>query len=329
MTDAGGGPYIEDMTPGGEVAGTYGVAGKRLRSFRDPSRGRFLQLRLRDVTGSIAGLLWEGAEEVAESFSVGDVLRVRGQVEEYRGQKQLVLQSLDPSPAESVRPERFIPPSPRSLDEMERELWRRVEMVEDPHLSQLLLILFQEEETYSSFITAPAGKTVHHNYLHGLLEHSLEVVSILTREDCTDEMDTDLLITGGLLHDVGKIEEYFCRAAIGYTDEGRLLGHIVMGDAMLRKALRRVPDISRRRALHLRHLLLSHHGKQEYGSPVLPQTPEAVALHHADLYSGRVGQVRIVADGAAESGGDWSEFDPMLGRYVWVASEKEAGQADE
>ncbi len=318
----GGGPYIRDMSPGQEISGVFGVADRRLRAFRDRSKGRFLQLRLCDVTGSIPAMLWDEAESAAGAISVGDVLWVRAKVEEFRGRPQLVLQSLKRPSSQDVCPKRFIPAAPQPLRDMEEELWQRIEMVGDPHLSQLLLILFQDEDTYTSYTTAPAGKTIHHNYLHGLLEHSLEVVSLLLREGGPGDMNRDLLITGGLLHDLGKTDEFFYRAAIGYTDEGRLLGHIVIGHRMVCEALRRVPDVPGRLALHLQHLVLSHHGKLEYGSPVMPQTPEAVALHHADMYSGKVAQMHLVADAAAEDGQEWSEFDPMLGRCVWVAGSR-------
>ncbi|MFO8060312.1 MAG: HD domain-containing protein [Bacillota bacterium] len=311
-------PRVCDLAVGQTVTGVYGVAGKRLRSFRDASKGQYLEVDLRDVTGVIPGRVWEDAGEIAAGFDVGDVVRVQAQVTEYRGQEQLVITGAEVVAVEEVPVERFIPASPRPLEEMERQLWRRVESVRDPHLSRLLLDLYGRSEFYSAFISAPAAKMVHHNYLNGLLEHSLQVVSLLETSFESGGMNRDLLVTGGLLHDAGKVEEFDCRGAIDYSERGRLIGHVVSGFYLVREAIGRIEDFPRDLGLHLEHLILSHHGRQEYGAPVLPQTREAVALHHADLYSSKVAQMASVSERARDSGRRWSEYDPMLGRYVWI-----------
>ncbi len=321
-------PCIRELCPGQRVEGMYGVASKGLRSFRDPSKGCYLELDVRDVTGVMQGRIWEGADQVADTFEVGDVVHVRGEVTQYRGENQLIINDLRVVPPGQVEAERFIPKSPRPLQEMQEELWRRIESVRCPHLSQLLFGIFDASDLCSVFTTAPAAKKVHHNYLHGLLEHSLEVVEVLVDAGPTDRMNADLLIAGGLLHDIGKTEELAWLGAINYTQEGRLLGHVTMGFRIVRDKVARTEGFPRELGLHLQHMVLSHHGRLEYGSPVLPQTREAVALHHADLYSGKLGQVISASAGLRDAGGRWSEFDRLMGRYIWVPSEQPETEGD-
>ena len=324
------GPTVDRLEPGENVRAIYGVAGKRLRSFRDPSKGKFLELDVQDQTGTIPGKIWSGAETMADIFSVGDVVWVTARVDEYRGQAQLIIEDLERVDVEGIPMERFIPSAPRNLRDMEEELWRYIESVGQPHLSQLLLVLFQQEQFYERFTTSPAAKKVHHDYLHGLLEHSLEVVSILTETSVNRPgLDDDLLVAGGLLHDVGKVRELACGGCIDYTDEGRLVGHIVIGHEIISSAVENIPDFPEGLALHLRHILLSHHGKLEYGSPVLPQTREAVAVHHADLMSGKVGQVMSVGDRAGNAESGWSDYDRLLGRYIWIPPSSEVAATGE
>lgn len=329
MRDLGtGGSCIGDLNPGQRVDGMYGVAGKRLRSFRDPSKGCYLELDIRDVSGLMPGRIWDDADQVADKFQVGDVIQVQGEVTQYRGENQMIITDLQVVPPEQVSVERFIPKSPRPFREMEEELWHRIESVRCPHLSQLLFGIFDTQVMYSVFTTAPAAKKVHHNYLHGLLEHSLEVVEVLVDAGPRDRMNADLLIAGGLLHDIGKTEELVWHGAINYTQEGRLLGHVTMGSRFVRDRVAGTDGFPGDLGLHLEHMVLSHHGRLEYGSPVLPQTREAVALHHADLYSGKVGQVISTSAGLRGSQGGWSEFDPLMGRYIWMPSEQQGTEED-
>jgi len=311
--------FIKNLEPGEDVNCAYGVAQKRLRSFRDPSKGKFLEMILTDVSGSISGIIWDDAEETADEFSVGDVVYISARVDQYRGESQLIINQIERMPSSSIDPARFIPSSDQDPHEMEETFWEYLEMVTDPDLSQLLLLMFEDKEFYDDYITSPAGKSVHHDHLGGLLEHSLQVVSLLIATiGQFPRLNQDLLVTGGLLHDVGKVKEYFYAGAIGFTDEGRLLGHIAIGHQMVSEAISEVPGFSRELALHLQHMILSHHGKFEYASPVRPKTPEAVALHHADMISGKVDQIDSVACQARDEGRDWSQFDRILGRQIWV-----------
>ncbi len=327
MSASGKNPMIRDLGPGQEVTLLAVVSRKNRRAFRDPDKGHYLDLGFSDRSGAITGRAWENADALAERFSVGDVVGVRGFVEEYRGRPQLIVRDIQAVSEDRVDPDRFIPSSPYPLETMEATLWQTIETVEDPALSELLCGRFGEPEFYQAYIWAPAAKQVHHNYLNGLLEHSLEVVRLLLsyQKPMLQPLNRDLLIAGGLLHDVGKIDEYEYRTHIDYTPAGRLLGHIALGYGRVRDWLFGMAHFPNETALHLEHLILSHHGEHSYGAPILPQTAEAMALHQADLFSGKVSQVITSSQHARERGQKWSEYDRLLQRFLWVPEDGREG----
>ncbi|MFP4199848.1 MAG: 3'-5' exoribonuclease YhaM family protein [Clostridia bacterium] len=317
---------IPDLEEGQRIEGIFAVVVKELRPFRDPAKGAFLHLNLRNRTGFVEGRVWERAEELAETFQRGDPVWIDAEVNDYRGTLQLVVEDIRPLGSDEVRPDHFIPTSARPLEEMEAELWSAIEQLPAGPVTRFLLEIFGDPEFYRRYIWAPAAKRIHHAHLCGLLEHSLEVLAALRGgRPGGDRLDWELLTAAALLHDVGKIEEYSYHVDIDYTSRGRLVGHVVLGYEMLRGWLTTIDHLGGDRALHLAHLLLSHHGEREYGAPILPQTAEAVALHHADMLSGKVGQ--MVAVGEATPPGEWSEYDRFLGRGVWRPGSADPGEA--
>lgn len=312
-------PYISELRAGQRVRGVYGVQRKQLRTFRDEQKGYYLDLQLGDRSGSLPGRVWDDASEVKDTFAEGDVVRIQATVQTYRGQNQLVIDEIVPLDLDAVPAERFIAKSPRPPEDMQEDLWQLIESVDNRHLAQLLTEMFGDPAFYRKYTLMPAAKRVHHNYLHGLLEHSLEVARLASEgvRD-TDDLNTDLLVAGGILHDVGKIEELACAGSIQYTVDGRLLGHVVLGFRMVTSRVEGIPDFPGPLARHLQHLIISHHGQQEYGAPVLPQTREAVILHQADMFSGKASQVTITTESARKKGSRWSEYDQLLGRSMWI-----------
>ncbi|MGE5508503.1 MAG: 3'-5' exoribonuclease YhaM family protein [Chitinophagales bacterium] len=313
--------YIADFRPGETVEVPLMVADKRLVPFRDQAKGRYLAVVLVDRTGQIEGRAWENAERLAGEFEVGDVLRVAGTVEEYREARQLRLTALRRLAEGEFELADFLPVSARDRREMEGRLDELLASVRHEGCRAALDAFFGDPEFRRLYCEAPAAKRIHHNYLGGLLEHSLEVAELVeTIAGFTPALRRDLALTGALLHDIGKIREYCYRPLIDLTDQGKLLGHTVLGWELLRERLAAVAGRYPELAVELGHLILSHHGELEWGAPVLPQTLEAAAVHYADLLSGRVQQyeqVALTGESAAPEA-VWSPYDGLLGRSLYL-----------
>lgn len=316
--------FVSDLKPGVSVDSHYMVAKKQLMPFRDPTRGNYLALTLVDRTGRVEAKLWEKADEIGGSVEVESIVRVAGMVEEYRGSIQMTLSAITVVNDDSIDLGDFIPTTSKDLTVLRQGLQDALEGFGDQPIGDFMREWFADAQFYRAYVTAPAAKSVHHSYLGGLLEHSLEVHGLcLTMAEMYPRADRDLLAAAALLHDVGKIEEYSYRRSIDLTDHGRLLGHTVIGYEMVRERGRlhnveragHPGQVSESAILHLGHLILTHHGEMEFGAPIVPQTIEAAILHYSDLMSGRVKQFEQLLDGQGE--GNWTEYDRILGRSLY------------
>ncbi|NMB10737.1 MAG: HD domain-containing protein [Firmicutes bacterium] len=307
---------VRDMAEGVKVRGHYLVTRKELIPFNSKP-GRFLLMQLADRTGEIRGIVWEQGEELAAQLSTGDVVAVEGRVTVFRDSLQIVCASvMKPLPGEySV--EDFLPSSKRDREAMLAELREVMEGVSDPDCQGLLQSVFTADFT-ETFSVAPAARSMHQAYVGGLLEHTLNVVRLCqTVAFLYPEVQRDLLVTGALLHDVGKVEEYAVEAGIEITDSGRLLGHVVMGYSLVNEAIRGLGDFAEEKALRIRHMLLSHHGQLEWGSPKQPKTLEACILHHCDNLDGQVSKFAEILE-VGSSGERWTNYDTRVGRSLFV-----------
>lgn len=314
--------YIGDLKAGDAVHSDFLVTEKALLPFSQPNRAgeQFLRMQLADVSGTIRAVAWERGAEIAAACQVGDVVRIRGEVSNFRG-LQLVVQGLLVIPPEKVEKKYFQRVAPRDTEEMVNELRGVLACVTDPYLSLLLQAYFNDEDFFRRYVEAPAARSVHHNYVGGLLEHSLEVAALCRHfAESYPNLDLSLLLCGALLHDSGKIEEYANSGlSIELTTRGKLLGHIVMGKEMLDERVRAVPDFPAEAQLELAHMILAHHGQKEWGSPEIPRTFAAFALFHADLVSARMNQfAQVRAKGNKTDG--WTEWDRLLERDVYLGA---------
>jgi 3'-5' exoribonuclease len=326
--------YLADLRLGEPVETALMVVEKRLVPFRDQAKGHYLVVALVDRTGQIEGRAWDNAAELAKACEPGDVVWVTGVVEEYRENRQLRVGSLRRLEAAEVELADFLAVTPRDRRAMEQRLDDLVASVQDPQLSSLLTAFFGDPEFRYAFCEAPAAKRIHHNYLGGLLEHSLEVAEVVETAarfapEVKGGLNRDLALAGALLHDIGKLREYRYRPFIDLTDEGKLVGHTVLGVQMLRERLAGLgSEAEGGLVLELEHLILTHHGELEWGAPILPHTVEAAAVHYADLLSGRVKQYQQVAAGGGGAAGAtganaseepaWSPYDNLLGRSLYL-----------
>lgn len=282
----------------------------------------FLKLTLGDVSGRVKAVMWEppvGEEAVA----AGDVVFLRGAVNEYHGLQVVVsdLKRLDPG---KVNRAFFQPVSERKVEEMTTELQGIYEEeIKDKSLKVMLQTFFGDEQFLKTFSLAPAARTIHHNWVGGLLEHTLEVAALCRNlaELYPEKINRDLLLAGALLHDIGKIEEYRQDSlSFEFSDRGKLVGHISIGKEMLDLKLAGLPDFPVDLKLELEHMLLTHHGQRDWGSPEVPKTINAFALFHADLVSARMNQFVGIMKNHPEGSGDWTEWDRFLERSIYMGS---------
>lgn len=283
---------------------------------RESPGGERLSLEFGDQSGRIGAVMWEGFETVVDDLTVGMVVKVRGSVGIYRDRPQLKVERIRMATADEAQPSDFLPRSPVEHDELTRRLDACLESLNNPALRKLMDNLFGQGDLRERYLAAPAGKLWHHNTVGGLAEHSLNLVRLC---DYACEMypglDRDLLVCGALLHDLGKIDQYEFTAMIDYSDEGRLIGHINSGDHRVASAIEATADFPAETARALRHLILSHQGAFEKGSPVLPMMPEAFVLHHMDELDSQMGAVRRIGEKSGDA--DWSEYVNLLGRYIY------------
>ena len=310
--------FVSDLVVNAKVASPFLARDKSLVSFRN-REGKFLSVTLGDRTGEIKAVLWDNAEQVAEGFSEGDVVAVRGAVGEYQGKLQIVLSSVEVGVEDTYDPEDMTVRSERTQRELLVWLDETVALVEHPHLRALLDSFFGDPALRRRLVQAHGARSLHHAYVGGLLEHTLSVVRLLlTVAEMHPEMSRDLLVTGGLLHDLGKLDELEGEMAAQYTDLGRFVGHTVITDRLVTARIAQIEGFSDQLANLLTHMLLSHHGEKEWGAPVEPCTMEACALHYADNLDARVqGYKRVIQQGAA-SDRSWSEFHRSYGREIYL-----------
>ena len=308
--------YIRDIKSGDKVVDYFLVSEKNLAFSQKGAP--YLNVRLKDKTGELDGKIWDNAREWDKAFKKGDIIRIEARSANYKNLIQLSIAELKKAADEDVDLSDYLPTARKNGEQMLAELMGLVETVDTPPLKALLYSFFQDEELASLFRKAPAAKGFHHIYLGGLLEHTLSVARLLDLA-CAHYagIDRDLLLTGGILHDIGKVYEFSYDRIIEYSDEGRLVGHIVMGVEMVDKRIAALPDFPAHLALKLRHILLSHHGDLEYGSPKRPKTVEALIVHFMDDLDAKVNAFQEYIAAAPDDDSGWTPFHRLFERFIY------------
>jgi 3'-5' exoribonuclease len=314
---------VADLMPGSRVEGRFLVARKELR--QGGRAGQFLDLTLCDATGRVTARVWENAAAAAERFAQGDVVRVVGAAETYRDELQVRVDRIETVPPEQADPSDFLPRTAKDVGELERRLAETVKSVKNDHLRGLLMAFFRDPEFRKRFCSAPGAKALHHAYIGGLCEHTVEVVELSEKvAEVYPQLDRDLLVTAAILHDIGKTEELTWAAAFDYSDAGNLLGHLVLGERMVRAWTDGIEGFPEELKMLLSHMILSHHGTGEFGSPKAPMTAEAIALHHAEDLDAKVNMFLGQIEDARKKGRRWTERHFLLGRALYVGPEEGA-----
>jgi 3'-5' exoribonuclease len=285
----------------------------------------YLTLSLVDRSGEIKAVAWDNVEAISKSFVAGDYVKIKGNATEYRGALQLVVQHLNRLDSDKIDARDFLPTTERDVDQMLDRLIQISQTVKHEHLSRLLSAFFEDEAFVDSFKTAPAAKKMHHAYLGGLLEHTLSIALLVQAiADHYKGIDEDLLLTGGILHDIGKVQEFSYETHIDYSDAGRLLHHIVIGVEMLERKIASINDFPEDIALVLKHMIVSHHGTRDFGSPEPPKTLEAVILHYLDQLDAKFTAVRTFMD-AEDPEAAWTSYHRVLDRFFFKGKVDSSG----
>ena len=273
----------------------------------------YLTLKLLDRSGEIEGRVWDRADDLARGFDKNDFVRVRGQATLYQGKIQIRVQDVIRVEESNVAAEDFLPRSANDPEVMLAELQEILRAIKNPHLLALAEACFADDEMMRLLKQAPGAKTIHHPYLGGLLEHTLSLLKLILKVvENYRGVDVDMLLIGGFLHDIGKIYEFTFDRALDYTDAGQLLGHLVMEVELVTRKIETLPDFPADLALLVKHMLVSHHGAYEFGSPKLPQTLEAVILHSLDDLDGKIQAIQNMPEKAP--GSKWTAFHRAYGR---------------
>ena len=314
--------FVSQLTAGQQFQDIFLVSKK---SLAETKAGKpYLALALMDRTGEIEARVWDNALQYDPQAEEGGFVLVQAVAKPFRDQLQVTVATLHKVDETTIDMAAFMPASTRPLAEMTAELETVIGSIVDPSLQQLLRAIFQGE-ILAKFQRAPAAKKLHHAYIGGLIEHTLSIVGMAEKAASHYPfIDRDMLIAGALLHDLAKVEEFdFTRPPFGYTDRGRLVGHLVMGVDIVRRAAAEVQTISEEQLDRLLHIILSHHGQYGFGSPVLPMTPEAILLHHLDDIDAKMQYMEALGARMSGDGWQWTEYQRHLERYLYLRASGE------
>lgn len=308
--------FIKDIKEKDQVSDIFLVTKKE--SGISKSGKAYLNLKIMDSTGEMDARVWDDAEKLDKAFQKNDIVQLKGFTVAYQGGLQLNVAAVTALPEGQYSLRDFLPASQRDPFEMIKELDSVVASVQDKHLKALLKSIFNDPAIREQFMMAPAAKSMHHSYLSGLLEHVLSICGLADKvvAHYKGGINRDLLVAGALLHDIGKIYELSFKKSFEYTDEGRLLGHITIGVELIDRKMREQKDFPNGLSVLLKHMILSHHGHLEFGSPKRPKTIEAILLSYLDDMDAKVSAVKALIEGDREPSG-WTAYQRLFERYIF------------
>jgi 3'-5' exoribonuclease len=310
--------FVQDLKPGDSVDDIFVLADKALHRKKDGNP--YLNVAFTDKTGTVKGVVWDNVEQMTAVAGVGDYVHLKGLVGEYRNALQVVVSAIRSCNAEAVAREDFLPVSPFNREAMLERLKALTATITHPHLKALMAAFWNDADWVAQFKAAPAAKFMHHAYIGGLLEHTLSMASLADKIAAHYRgVDRDLLLVGVVLHDIGKTREFSYLTGIDYTHEGRLVSHIAIGLEMLDAKLKLIDGFPSDVALLIKHMIISHHGSREFGSPEPPKTVEAVLLNYIDEIDSKVSGIReFMASEDPEA--PWTSYHKLLGRHFYKGS---------
>ena len=316
--------FINELSDGEIIEQVFRVSEKQLRTNRNGNL--YLQMRLNDRTGSLTAMLWNAKQHHVDSFDNGDYVKVLGTAQLFNGAMQVLCKEIQAEFSETVDAADFEARSLKQIETMVSDVAEILSGLKNSHLRDLADCFLLDEQFMQSFRAAPAGVKHHHAWQGGLLEHVLSLMKLIsTVADHYPGIDREVLVMGAFLHDIGKIRELTYQPDFGYSDEGQLLGHLVLGVEMLNTKIAETERQSGEPfpielANHLKHLILSHHGEYEFGSPKLPMTVEAIVLHLLDNLDSKVASFQQLIEDDPNKSSKWTVFYPAINRKLYKAS---------
>ena len=316
------------------ITSSFVVCNKQIKSKK--SGEPYLDLTLMDRTGTIQAKMWDNVEECTDGFEQDDIVKVKGLINKYNQRWQLTVHKVRKMEEAEIDFSDYLPKTSKNVDELWRTLGEFVASMSDPHLRRLLELFMADPDIARGYRNAPAAKTLHHACIGGLLDH---VVSLFRSCDLVARnysfIHRDLLLTGAFLHDIGKVRELSYARSFAYTTEGQLLGHMIIELELLHAKLAQLPDFPPQLKILVEHLIISHHGQYEFGSPKLPMFPEALMLHYMDDLDSKMEAMRAQFERDADLDTPWTGYNaalarPLLNTQKFLKSlEPTKAQADE
>ncbi len=307
--------FIRDLKVQDLVRSTFLVKSKELGMARNSKA--FLSMILSDSTGQVDTRVWEGAEAMSTLFQEGDVVAISGKATNFQNRMQLIVQHLAPVPPEEVDLNDYLPRTEVSLEALYVELLGCFEQLDNPWVRDLGLRILRNPEIASRYKICPAAKTIHHAFIGGLLSHSVQLIRIIDRIlPLYKNLDRNLLVFGAAFHDFGKIYELAYGTSFGYTDEGKLVGHITIGVTLIDREIQKMTDFPKDLEWQLKHLVLSHHGRLDYGSPKKPATIEAVVLSQIDDMDSKINSIQTLIE-SETNGSHWTAYHRAYDQYYY------------
>ena len=313
--------FLNEFAERETISDVFVLGEKQLRHNRNGNL--YLQMRLSDKSSTVNAMLWNATEKTASDVSNGDYVFVEGTTQLFNGSLQIIATKIRPAKPDEINEEDYVQVSQTAIDDLITQLQSMLRGMQDPNLVALANAFLGDEQFMSKFSRAPAAIKNHHAHHGGLLAHVVSLMQ-LTQPIANhyDDINNDQLLFGAFLHDIGKVDELFYERDLGYTDEGQLIGHLVMGVGILQRKIDETAKTTghpfpEELRLRLQHMIVSHHGKQEFGSPQVPMTREALALHYLDDLDAKLQAIEQLIESDMNTESAWTPFNPQLGRKIF------------
>jgi len=318
---------LREIGIGEAITGFYALRTRRKRDYEGKC---YLIFEFGDSSGRIAGVYWgDDAVDVYNLLEKTEVVKIQGTTGEYRGKSQIKVNRIRPARPDEFDFQQLLPGPRTSQEDLAEHIQDIIESISNPHLRQLLERIFNDGDFLPTFLSAPAGKLWHGAYIGGLAEHSVNVAAICDNAaGIFDLCHRDLLISGAILHDIGKVEELAGKASLDYTIPGRLIGHIVLGERFVRRVIESIDNFPVKLADEISHMIVSHHGEGTMGSPIEPKTLEASILHYADRLESEANALSHVIDVQLPNGEVFSDWIRPIERHIYLEPYR-TGSAEE